>query len=195
MGVPLLFVGALVGERQSRAAQVTAQIGQLSGGQQIVGGPMLLVPYQHSYDATDDQGRVQHRNEQGNYVVFAETGAADSALTVEQRRRGIYRAAVYNAAMQFSAHFAPETALPGVDPSYHFDWSRARILMFVSDSRAIRNAAQVRFADGSTATFEPVSDLSVNAPPPDYVRSSLDSRAIPQPLAGLQAFAAPVQLT
>ncbi len=195
MGVPLLFVGALVGERQSRAAQVTTEIGQWSGGQQIVGGPMLLAPYQHSYDTTDDAGRVQHRNEQGNYVVFAETGAADSTLTVEQRRRGIYRAAVYNAAMQFSAHFAPEAALRGLDPTYRFDWSRARIVMFVSDSRAIRNAAQLRFANGATATFEPVSDLSMNAPAPDYARSSLDSRPIAAPASGLQAFAAPLQMT
>ena len=97
---------------------------------------------------SDDAGRVQHRTEQGNYVVFANTGTADTTLTVEQRRRGIYRAAVYNAAMQFGAHFDPAVALRGIDPSYRFDWSRARILMFVSDSRAIRNAAQVRFADG-----------------------------------------------
>ena len=55
MGVPLLFVGALVGDRQTRAAQVTAQIGELSGGQQIVGGPMLLVPYHPPYAG----GRVE----------------------------------------------------------------------------------------------------------------------------------------
>ncbi|MBI3438845.1 MAG: inner membrane CreD family protein [Proteobacteria bacterium] len=194
MGIPLVFVGGLVGQRETRAAQVTAQIGQLSGGQQIVGGPMLLIPYQRSYDAPDDQGRVQHRTEQGNYVVFAETGAADSTLTVEQRRRGIYRAAVYNAAMQFSAHFAPESALRGVDPSYRFDWSRTRILMFVSDSRAIRNAAQVRFADGGTATFEPVSDLSVNGPPPGVTVPTYGGVTAPAYLTGLQAFAAAAPL-
>jgi inner membrane protein len=191
MGVPLLFVGALVGQREARAAQVTTEIGQWSGGQQIVGGPMLLAPYQRSYDATDDAGRVQHRTEQGNYVVFANTGTADTTLNVEQRRRGIYRAAVYNAAMQFGAHFDPAASLRGVDPSYRFDWSRARILMFVSDSRAIRNAAQVRFADGTTATFEPVSDLSMNAPPPDYARGG----PVAQPVSGLQTFAAPAPLS
>ena len=61
MGVPLLFVGALVAQRETRAAQVTSEIGQWSGGQQIVGGPMLLVPYQRSYDAQDDQGHTPHR--------------------------------------------------------------------------------------------------------------------------------------
>ena len=122
--------------------------------------------------------------------MFANTGTADTTLNVEQRRRGIYRAAVYNAAMQFGAHFDPASALRGVDPTYRFDWTRARILMFVGDSRAIRNAAQVRFADGSTATFEPVSDLSMSAPPPDYSRSSIESRPVVAPLGGLQAFAA-----
>ena len=194
MGVPLIFVGSLVAAREGRAAQVTQEIGQWSGGQQAVGGPTLLVPYQRSYDAQDDQGRTQHRTEQGYYAVFASTGTADATLNVEQRRRGIYRAAVYNAAMQFGAHFDPGAALRGVDPSYRFDWSRARVLMFVSDSRAVRNAAQLRFADGSTATFEPVSDLSMSAPPPDYSRSGIESRPVVAPLGGLQAFAAPAPL-
>jgi inner membrane protein len=197
MGVPLLFVGGLVGARQSRAADVTNEIGQRSGGPQVVGGPMLLAPYQHAWDAPDDQGRMQHRSEQGQYVIFADRGSADATLNVLERRRGIYRAAVYNAVMAFSAHFDPAAALRGADASYHFDWSRARILMFVSDSRAIRNAAQISFGDNRTATFEPVSDLSVSAASPDYsVSRSISSLSSPAAsvLSGLQAFAASAPL-
>jgi len=88
MGIPLLLVGGLVGEREGRAAQVTAEIGGRAGGAQIVGGPMLLVPYQRQVETTDDQGRVQRRTERGSFVVFAERGTADAQLQVEQRRRG-----------------------------------------------------------------------------------------------------------
>ncbi|MBL8538350.1 MAG: cell envelope integrity protein CreD [Hyphomonadaceae bacterium] len=195
MGVPLIMVGALVAERQVRATSVTGEIGARAGGVQNVGGPMLLVPYQRLVEATDDQGRTQRRTERGSYVIFAETGSADATLEVQERRRGIYRAAVYTATTDFDAAFRPSTALENVDPSYRFDWTQARIIMFVSDSRAIRNAAELRFQDGATATFEPVSDLSVpgQAAMASYPDTS-SSVAPAYQLPGLQAFSAPARL-
>lgn len=196
MGIPLLTVGALVAEREMRASQVTMEIGDRAGGAQVVGGPMLLVPYQRMVESVDDQGRTQRRNVTGAYVVFARTGSANATLTVQERRRGIYRAATYSALTDFEASFDPLAALEGVDAAYRFDWSGARIVMFVRDSRAIRDAAELRFSDGSTATLEPMSDLRVEAP-------ALDGRAASSPLSytpqgveamGLQAFAAPAPL-
>jgi inner membrane protein len=67
--------------------------------------------------------------------------------------------------------------------------------MFVSDSRSIRNAAQVRFPDGSTETFEPISDLSLAAPAQDYARPGLFSSPAVAPPSNLQAFAAPARFT
>ena len=195
MGIPLLVVGGLVGEREGRARQVTAQIGAAAGGAQVVGGPMLLVPYQRTVEVTDDQGRTQRRNERGSYVVFAETGSADTALTVTDRKVGIYRAAIYSASTDFDAAFQPAAAMRGVDPSYRFDWAQARIVMFVSDSRAIRNAAELRFGDGSTATLEPISDLSVAAPAQDYSRPGMFSSPTAPLPTNLQAFAAPARLS
>jgi inner membrane protein len=193
MGVPLLIVGGLVAERQGRASQVTAEIGGAAGGPQVVGGPMLLVPYQRTVEGTDNQGRVQRRVERGSFVVFAETGTADTTLAVQDRRLGIYRAAIYSASTDFDAAFRPAAALEDVDESYRFDWPQARVVMFVSDSRAIRNAAEVRFPDGTTATFEPISDLSLAAPAPDYSRPGIfSSPAAPVPTS-LQAFAAPAR--
>jgi inner membrane protein len=191
MGVPLLVVGGLVGERQARAAQVTAEIGAAAGGAQTIGGPMLLAPYQRTVESTDDSGRTQRRTERGSFVVFAETGSADVNLAVEERRRGIYRAAIYRSTTDFNASFDPAATLEGVDEAYRFDWSQARIVMFVSDSRSIRNAPELRFANGATASMEPISDLSLAAPAQDYSRPGLfSSPSAPLP-TGLVAFAAP----
>lgn len=196
MGVPLLVVGALVAEREGRARAVTAEIGANAGGSQVVGGPMLLVPYTRAVEAPDDQGRTQRRVDRGTYVVFAETGAADTNLVVEDRRLGIYKAAIYTSTTDFDAAFAPAEALAGVDESYRFDWRQARIVMFVSDSRAIRNAAELRFTDGTTATLEPISDLSLAAPyaEQEYSRPGVFSAPSAPLPAHLQAFAAPARL-
>lgn len=195
MGIPLLVVAGLVAEREGRAAQVTTEIGTAAGGSQVIGGPMLLVPYTRTVESTDDQGRTQRRVDRGTYVVFAETGTANSTLEVEDRKLGIYRAAIYTARTDFDASFTPAEAMEGVDPSYNFDWTQARIVMFVSDSRAIRNAAELRFADGTTATLEPISDLSL-APPQteDYSRPGLFSTPSARLPLTLQAFAAPARL-
>jgi inner membrane protein len=195
MGIPLLVVGALVAERQGRANQVTAELGALAGGSQVVGGPMLIVPYERSVEITDDQNRITRRLDRGTYVIFPETGAADATLTVENRRRGIYRAATYSSITDFEAAFTPAEAIRGVDPSYRFDWTQARVVMFVRDSRAIRNAAELRFPDGTTSTLEPISDLSLAAPAADYSRPDVYSSTTPQIDTGLQAFAAPARFT
>jgi inner membrane protein len=195
MGIPLLVVAGLVAEREGRAAQVTTEIGTAAGGSQVIGGPMLLVPYTRTVESADDQGRTQRRVDRGSFVVFAESGTANSTLDVQDRKLGIYRAAIYTARTDFDASFTPAEAMQGVDPSYQFDWTQARIVMFVSDSRAIRNAAELRFADGATATLEPISDLSL-APPQteDYSRPGLFSTPSARLPLTLQAFAAPARL-
>lgn len=195
MGVPLLIVNGLVAERQGRAAQVTAEIGAAAGGPQTLGGPMLLAPYQRTVETTDDEGRTQRRIDRGTYVIFAETGAADATLRVEERALGIYRAATYRSETAFTAAFDPAVTLAGVDESIRFDWGQARIVMFVSDSRAIRNAPELRFATGATALMEPISDLSLAAPVADYARPGMFSRPAAAALPSqLVAFAAPAGL-
>jgi len=195
MGIPLLVVGGLVAERENRAREVTAQIGGAAGGSQVIGGPMLLVPYSRAVEVTDDQNRVQRRIDRGSYVIFPEVGTANTSLEVRDRPVGIYRAAIYTATTDFEARFAPGDAMEGVDDSYNLDWTQARVVMFVSDSRAIRDAAELRFADGITATLEPISDLSLSAPAPDYSRPGIFSSPTAPVPTGLQAFAAPARFT
>lgn len=167
MGVPLLLVGALVSERHGRALEVTNEIGARAGGAQVVGGPILIVPYARTQNVVDAQGIARPSTTRSYYAVFAENGTADATLSLTERRRGIYRAATYDAATIFTARFRPRQALAGLDPSYRFEWPGARIVMFVRDSRAIRDAAEVSFvggaADGTTVTLEPSSDLAVTA--------------------------------
>ena len=191
MAIPLFIVGLQVNDRQTRANQVTAEIGEGAGGAQIVGGPMLLVPYEHRTQWTDDRGQTQTRTDRGSYLIFAETGTANTNLHVEDRHHGIYRAAVYTATTDFTAHFRPQEALKNVDPSFALNWNAARFVMFVRDSRAIRDAAELRFADGTTATLEPMSDFQVRA----AVSTPNGDRYIPPADATLQAFAAPAPFT
>jgi inner membrane protein len=64
--------------------------------------------------------------------------------------------------------------------------------MFVRDSRAIRDAAELRFTNGATATLEPMSDLQMRTA--DQVVTP-GQRYIPPADVSLQAFAAPAPFT
>jgi len=191
MSIPLVIVGGLVGERQTRANQVTSELGAAHGGPQVVGGPMLLVPYTRQVDVTNSEGRVEHRVERGNTVIFAKTGSANATLAVQERHRGIYRAAGYTATVNFDAAFDPADAISNMDAATRLDWNGARIVLFVRDSRAIRDAAQLRFANGTSATLEPMSDLR-----PVVTANGNDPARYADPgMAALQAFAAPAPIT
>ncbi len=197
MGVPLLLVEALVSERYGRALEVTNEIGARAGGAQVVGGPILIVPYTRTQNVVDGQGVTRPSTTRSYYAVFAESGTADATLSLSERRRGIYRAATYDAATDFTARFRPQAALAGVDPSYQFDWAGARIVMFVRDSRAIRDTAEVSFvggpADGTTVTLEPSSDLAVSTAgstgSEQYQRTYIEPANL-QPFAALAPFEA-----
>jgi inner membrane protein len=190
MGVPLLTVGAIVAERQSRAQQVTQEIGGRAGGEQVVGGPMLVIPYSRTVQVADAQGVLRPTVIESYYAVFAEDGAANAALTIEDRKRGIYRAATYQAVTDFTASFRPRDALANIDSSYVLDWSGAQIVMYVRDSRAIRDTAEVAFPDGSTATLEPFRGLTgVYAPAQAMTTSDQYQRPYVEP-SHLQMFAA-----
>ncbi|GAM96753.1 inner membrane protein CreD-like protein [alpha proteobacterium U9-1i] len=193
MGIPLITVGAIVADRQRLAQQVTAEIGERAGGQQTVGGPMLIIPYTRSVQVTDAQGVTRPSIVRSYYAVFAEEGSADSALTVQDLPRGIYRAATYQAVTAFTARFRPRDALADLDPSYILDWSGAQILMYVRDSRAIRDTAEIAFSDGSTATLEPFRGLSVYSPGTTATMST-EPRAYVEP-SNLQTFAARTAFT
>jgi inner membrane protein len=164
MLIPLTLVQGLVNERQSRAITVTEEVGAQSGGRQQVGGPILIVPAVERITGTDDQGRPATRLERRTFLVYAQTGTADANVAIQQplRRKGIYKAAVYTATTRFTASFDPAAALADVGPDVTFDWSQARIMMFVADSRAIREAVILRFDAGGESALEPLlaGDLS-----------------------------------
>lgn len=193
MCVPLMFVEAILRDRKSRANQVTQELSAQAGGMQTLGGPMLLVPYQRQEPFTDGQGVARERSVHGNYLVFAETGNAEATLTLRERRRGIYRAASYDADTALAATFRPADALKGAPPGLSFDWTGARVVMFVSDARAVRSGAELRYSDGTSATLEPLPELSFAQPGEIYTASDPRGASAPS-YAGLQAFGAPTEL-
>lgn len=186
MAVPLGMVGLILAGRQDRAHQVINEIGARAGGAQTLGGPVLLVPYTRTVLSTTTEGAQRSDVIRGAYLILPTSGDAGASVQVADRRRGIYRAAVYQANAQFHAEFDPAAAIVDINPGDQLNWSAARVVVFARDARAMRDAATISFDGGAPMAATTAMDLSV-------LPASLNggARYVPENDPALQAFAAP----
>lgn len=187
MAVPLTMVGVILSGRQERAQQVIAEIGARAGGQQTLGGPVLVVPYTRTVVSQTPEGVQRSEIVRGNYLILPKTGSADATLNARDRHLGIYRAAVYRAAAQFHAEFDPAAAVAGMPSGDTLDWHSARVIVYARDARAVLETPKLTFDGGAAVDAAPAMDLSVLP----TSANTTGGRYIPANDAALQAFSTP----
>jgi inner membrane protein len=157
MTIPALFVEGLVEDRTSRAADVTKEISSHVGGQQTFLGPTLAIPYTAPSQSTTETAK------HGIYLVFPARASCAVKTATEERRRSLFKVPVFQADLKFDATF-DLTGVPAAAPQgAELDWSRAEIVVGVSDARGALADALLT-ADGKTVTLVPAeiaSDLSI----------------------------------
>src|ERR1700733_15025402 len=150
MTIPALFVGGLVDERTRRAADVVQEISGHVGGHQTFLGPTLAIPYTIPPQSPNDT--VKH----GMYLVFPATASAALKIATEERRRSLFKVPVFQADLKLDATFdlrgAPSSAPQGAT----LDWSRAELVVGVSDARGAQTDALLT-THGKTSTLVPAA--------------------------------------
>lgn len=147
MTIPSLFVSDLVIERTQRADQVTKEISAHVGGQQTFLGPTLTIPY--TIPAVGSEF-AKH----GLYLVFPAQAAATVKTRTEERRRSLFKVPVFQAELNLDSTF-DLTGVPSYAPvGAELDWSRAEIVVGVSDARGALADATLNLA-GRTANLAP----------------------------------------
>jgi inner membrane protein len=161
MIVPALLVAGLIEDRSQRAAEVVKEISAHVGGEQTFLGPTLAIPY------TDSQ-YVPTRY--GMYLVFPNRASASFKIATAERHRSLFQVPVFQVDAKLDASFdltAAGTALPR---GAELDWSRAEILVGVTDPRGAL-ADVILTTSGKTWTFAPAEiaptiSLGANHMPP-----------------------------
>jgi len=147
--VPLAMTRGVVHERSQLYEQAKYEVMRSWGGRQLLGGPILVVPYVR----INVDPYLDRAEETGEVSFLPETLSFRADLATEIRYRGIHEVPVYTATTQISGSFAaPETSGLGLDGA-DFDWQRARIAFPISDARAIRNSPEIDIA-GTSVRFE-----------------------------------------
>jgi inner membrane protein len=133
---------------------VIREISDHVGGQQIFLGPTLAIPYSIPAQSAGSMTK------QGTYLVFPTLASAVVKTTTEERHRSLFKVPVFLADLKLDATFdltgVPDAAPLGAD----LDWSRAEIVVGVSDARGAL-ADAVMTANGKTSTLVP-SEVAQN---------------------------------
>ena len=147
MLIPALLVEALIQDRKGREADVVKQISQNVGGEQTFLGPVLAIPYTAPADLPSEP--PQH----GLYLVFPKQASAVVKTTTEERHRSLFRVPVFRADLKLDSTF-DLSGVPAALSNMNLDWSRAEILVGVSDARGAQADATLD-TGGKTFTLTP----------------------------------------
>jgi len=145
--IPIGMISDLVSERQLRRSQAIDEIASKWGGEQIVTGPALVVPYTVlRSEIGANQQTVVHATTR-TAVFLPERLKTRGAIDGEIRRRGIFSLPVYRLRLQVEGEFArPDLAALGLEPD-SIAWDRAQLVVGLSDARAIQEETAVRWND------------------------------------------------
>ena len=163
MALPAFAIFGLIYDRTSRATAVVTEVGQRYGGEQTFTGPILAAPFRQVIappPATSDNPRPQATINNGWYVVFAKSGQGDAAIDTDVKARGsggLFKVRTYTADVTFSGAFdlAGEPSAPPEGATV--DWSKAVVLVGVSDPRGAAAPAELKVGADRTVPLEPGS--------------------------------------
>ena len=161
MVIPALFVSSVVEDRTQRASDVVKEVSAHVGGQQTFLGPTLAVPY--TIPPRSQYDPPKH----GMYLVFPSQASAAMKIASEERRRSLFKVPVFQADLKLDGTFDLAGVPASAPPNAELDWSRAEIVVGVTDARGALSDASLT-ADGKTFTLSPAQiaqNLSLGSDP------------------------------
>jgi inner membrane protein len=148
--VPLMMMYSVVAERTTRRNQVMWESTGTWGNTQVVGGPVLVVPYRHSW--IDTERRVQRSTA---YAYFLpETLTVDGSIAPSKLDRTLFSITVYTASLKISGRFTPPDLSRARPAAEEILWDEATVSLGISDPKGIARALALTW-DGRPQPFVP----------------------------------------
>ncbi len=156
--VPLVFVYALVSDRQGQSQTAQNSITAGWGGAQVVAGPLVVVPFKTTQVQNEEVGgKTISRTIEVEKLLYVSPGAntVSTDLKPQERRKSIYRSVLFEAEVNGKARFAlpADLARFGVTPD-KLEWNRAELRMGTSDARGLTKGGRFT-ANGKALSVEP----------------------------------------
>ena len=146
--IPLAYINSLISERSYRQQDVINEINEKWGGNVIVYGPILKLPY-NTYQETKtyNQKTNEYLTETTTTIkyayVFPETLDSKADIDSKTLKRGNFESAVFTTKMEHSGYFSPVDLADKEIKAEDILWDRATILIKTSNLKGIKNEVQM----------------------------------------------------
>ena len=149
--IPSFLIQEIINERIKLSEEVKKELYTQWGGNQVVAGPVLNVPF----SVTEPDGTNQETTERKGIAHFLpETLKTDGTLVPETRKRGIYKVVVYEGKLKLSGTFIqPEVSQLDLQNA-RYNWDAAYFTIGISDMRGIKNLPEL-VINGKKCKVEP----------------------------------------
>jgi inner membrane protein len=155
---PMARIRGLIAERQALRDGVVQDIARSAAYAQTVTGPVLIVPYSRKLteQRLDAGGKpiAITRDVAGELRLLPATMDLAGMLGTEERRRGIYRARIFNADTQLTGRFDIPANFGVVTDVGSYTFGAPHLVLGISDIRGIGNALALQ-ANGANISFQP----------------------------------------
>jgi inner membrane protein len=156
--VPLVFVYALVWDRQGQSQTAQQSITAGWGGQQVIAGPIVVVPFRTTETQNEEvNGKMTTRTVEVERLLYISPveNRVRTEVRPDERRKSIYRSVLYEAQVNGAARFELPVDLPrfGVTRE-RLLWDRAELRMGASDARGLIKGGLLK-ANGQSLPVQP----------------------------------------
>lgn len=155
--VPLTWVYSIVTERASRRDAAVTETSGTWGGPQVIGGPVLSVPYSTTW--IDGAGRQQRSLCRVNFLP--RDLQIDGTVVPQIRSRGIFDVVVYRTELKITGRFTrPDVQWIRPAPE-HVDWDQATVSIGVVDPRGLTRRASLKWRGQDVPFAGGVADVGL----------------------------------
>lgn len=182
---PLTMMCGAVSERTSRRNDVTNEVAGNWGDMQVIGGPVLTIPYRYLWDNAEGRPQADGRPPAqatpyiAYYNILPEELEITGTLESSERRRTIFKVIVYTAHFKVRGRF-PKPSLTEVRAVPNgILWDQATVNVGVTDPKGIARPITLTW-NGQPQTFVPgaarngMFERGVHAPAPGVSADETD---------------------
>lgn len=147
--IPQGMVSSLIWERQSVQESAISEVSEKWGGEQVLGGPYLSIPYKEKREEWEEikdnreqavRKEVKIFYDEHQWVVLPRLLRIHVQVMPEIRKRGIYQVVVYRSKASLTGTLTmPPARDLGIDSSL-VDWNKARWIFALPDPKGIETA-------------------------------------------------------
>jgi inner membrane protein len=149
--VPIALVSNLIQQRSWTQRDALEEVSRSHGGEQLISGPILTIPYIINTVTMTGQVNKTH----SNFHIYPDDLKIDSRIVTEKRSRGIFEIPVYTSKVTISGLYKIDTSsLPSTISKDNISWKEAVLSIGITSPKAIKDEVTLLF-NNQSFNFEP----------------------------------------